>query len=174
MTTDKKTGIHTRIIWCCAWSHDSKYFATCSRDGKAIVWTKNENSTKNDSCIGQYEAIKPILELKEFSITAVAFAPVFVGGSYLLSFGFEHGEIRVYKWSSDSGWIEQFGISQRYFSLRIRRMCIKSCFFSFAHHKTVKRLLFNKPVKETDEKVLQLASCSSDHSVKVHNIYIDS
>lgn len=35
-TTDKKNGIHSRIIWCCDWSHDSLIFGTGSRDGKVI------------------------------------------------------------------------------------------------------------------------------------------
>eukprot|EP00064_Thunnus_orientalis_P007824 superscaffoldBa00000890_g7846 len=36
--TGKDTAIHSRIIWSCDWSSDSKYFVTSSRDKKVIVW----------------------------------------------------------------------------------------------------------------------------------------
>lgn len=35
--TDKKSSLHTRIIWTCAWSHDDHYFITVSRDKKVRV-----------------------------------------------------------------------------------------------------------------------------------------
>ena len=35
--TDKRTSVHSRIIWGAAWSHDDKYFVTVSRDKK--VWS---------------------------------------------------------------------------------------------------------------------------------------
>ncbi|KAJ3609420.1 hypothetical protein NHX12_023941, partial [Muraenolepis orangiensis] len=36
--TDKDSAVHTRIIWSCDWSPDSRYFATSSRDKKVMVW----------------------------------------------------------------------------------------------------------------------------------------
>ena len=39
-STDKTNGVHTRIIWCCAWTPDSKAFGTGSRDGKVDIREK--------------------------------------------------------------------------------------------------------------------------------------
>ena len=43
--TDKKTSIHSRIIWSCAWFHDDRYFVTASRDKKMIVWGVNNTES---------------------------------------------------------------------------------------------------------------------------------
>lgn len=89
-TVDKKTSIHTRIIWCCAWTGDSKYFVTGSRDGTAVVWKRNEDNN--------YIGLK-FLELKNESVTALAVAPVIVSGNYLISVGLECGIIQLHKWT---------------------------------------------------------------------------
>ncbi|KAJ3642069.1 hypothetical protein Zmor_024887 [Zophobas morio] len=157
-TTDKKTSIHSRIIWCCSWTHDSLYFATGSRDGKVVVWRKNEHKEEK-GILGEYEAASKHLELKGESVTAVAFAPKCVLGGYLLAVGLEVGVIRCYKWTS-AGW-ENLVILDR----------------NLAHHLSVKRLAFRPFTVETraknDDNILQLASCGSDHVVRLHDFLIN-
>ncbi|EFA10370.2 putative elongator complex protein 2-like Protein [Tribolium castaneum] len=156
-TTDKRTSIHTRIIWCCGWTHDSRYFATGSRDGKVAVWTKNANKQET-GVLGQYEAASVHLELKNESVTAVAFAPDCVFGSYLIAVGLEVGVIHCLKWST-SAWERILFLDK-----------------NAAHHLTVKRLAFRPAFgaagQEKDDRVLQLASCGSDNTVVVHNFLI--
>lgn len=36
--TTPATSKHSRIIWDCAWTHDSSYFATVSRDKTLNFW----------------------------------------------------------------------------------------------------------------------------------------
>uniref|UniRef100_A0A1Y1LNG0 Elongator complex protein 2 n=2 Tax=Photinus pyralis TaxID=7054 RepID=A0A1Y1LNG0_PHOPY len=157
-TTDKKTGIHTRIIWCCAWSHDSQYFATGSRDGKVVIWGRNPDKPPED-VLGQYEAVGHVLEFKGESVTALAFAPVTVEGSYLVGVGFESGIIKLYQWNV-KGW--------ELFSILDNRS---------AHHLTVRRLSFRPVVGEAGSKVrnnrLQLASCGSDYTLRIYTINVN-
>lgn len=103
-STDKKTGVHSRIIWCCSWTHDSKYFITGSRDGKVAVWGHRSAACEIESPLGQYTLSSKPLELPDQSVTALAVAPVKIAPHvYLVAIGLENGCINMYKWSSVSG-----------------------------------------------------------------------
>lgn len=102
-STDKKTGVHARIIWCCSWTHDSKYFITGSRDGKVAVWGHKGATSETVSTLPQYTLRSKPLELPDLSVTAVAVAPVNIAPNvYLVAVGLESGCINMYKWSSVS------------------------------------------------------------------------
>lgn len=97
--SDKHTGIHARIIWCCAWTHDSVYFATGSRDGKLVIWGQSDQSI--DTKISYCAKTDPLIE-PEKSFTAVAFAPKLIddrNSTYLLAVGTDCGNIALYKWN---------------------------------------------------------------------------
>ncbi|KAG5896915.1 hypothetical protein JTB14_028143 [Gonioctena quinquepunctata] len=158
-TTDKKNAAHSRIIWTCSWSHDSKYFGTGARDGKVVIWSINEEKDVPTS-LGKCGIASKPLELKNESVTAVSFAPCLVHGKYFVAIGFETGLINLFSWCPN-GWENILVLSK-----------------SEAHHLTVRRLAF-RPVLGTagnhnrEENILQLASCSSDYCVKIFNIHID-
>ena len=103
-TTDKKNGIHGRIIWTCSWTHDSNYFATGSRDGKVVVWYKDsEKAAENQqSTTGAYNC-RSQMELKNESITALAFAPSYWSSNqeYLIAIGLETGVIHLYSYGHE-------------------------------------------------------------------------
>nr|XP_034189506.1 probable elongator complex protein 2 [Osmia lignaria] len=146
--SSKKDNLHSRIIWCCSWTYDSSFFATGSRDGKIGVWNPNFRDNK----------IIPTtsLDLKS-SVTALAFSLQNISeNSHVLAIGFETGyiEIQKIKRSFDNCVWEKYIVLDS----------------SQAHHLTVKRLKF-RPQKE-HLNTLQLASCGSDHTVKIYNINI--
>lgn len=155
--TDKKMAYHSRIIWCCAWSHDSKYFATGSRDGKAVIWEERPEETEIPY---KHKAASEILNLTKESITAICFAPDLVEVHYLLAIGTENGFIRIYRWSKE-GWDNTVTMDS-----------------TVAHHSTVKRLRFRPCFgrageKEKSKDVLQLASCSEDTSVRIYDLLLN-
>ncbi|XP_024873152.1 probable elongator complex protein 2 [Temnothorax curvispinosus] len=152
--SSKKDNPHSRIIWCCAWTRDSNYFATGSRDGKIAIWP-----------INTIEDITPkmIIDVQNQSVTALCFAPIVRDRSYFLAIGYETGciEFRVVcpAVKLDNG---QSAVCSRK---------VKEYDTSQAHHLTVKRLMFRP--KTNSSFMFELASCSSDHSVKIHYIQVD-
>ncbi|KAL0111799.1 hypothetical protein PUN28_013171 [Cardiocondyla obscurior] len=144
--SSKKDNPHSRIIWCCTWTQDSNYFATGSRDGKIAIWS-----------VSTIENVVPtmVLSMQNQSVTALCFAPnCITQGNYLLAVGYETGCIEIQKVNV----IEK--IQSKLLELDT----------SQAHHLTVKRLKFRPTDHFCD--YLQLASCSSDCSVKIYNIQL--
>lgn len=141
---DKKEGAHTRIIWSCDWSHDSKYFSTCSRDGKLVVWAV----ASDDDASKVNPHVVASIELKNQSITACAFGyEHYQDQSYLIAFGLETGIIKLCKF--DNVLTELISLESAH-----------------SHHLTVKQLRF-RPL----EGAVQLASCGEDHIIRIYEFY---
>jgi elongator complex protein 2 len=143
-TVDKNNGVHDRIIWTCCWSNDDKYFATGSRDGKVVIWTKSE--VVQETSLKDYKSIA-ILDCSPDSVTALSISSEKINGSYLIASGFESGLIQLHKFDGNS-------ISH-----------LKTLNNSEAHHLTVNKLEFCPKIG----KIL-LASCGNDHIVKIHEL----
>ncbi|TGZ32421.1 elongator complex protein 2 [Temnothorax longispinosus] len=149
--SSKKDNPHSRIIWCCAWTQDSDYFATGSRDGKIAIWS-----------INTIEDITPkmIIDVQNQSVTALCFAPKVRHRSYFLAIGYETGRI---EFQTVCPAVKLCNAQSTVFSRKVTE-----CDTSQAHHLTVKRLMF-RPTNRYPN-TFELASCSSDHSVKIHYI----
>ncbi|XP_062566490.1 elongator complex protein 2-like [Saccostrea cucullata] len=147
--TDKKSAVHSRIIWSCAWSPDSKRFFTASRDKKIIVW-QNPGLCEDPS-----SALQPVdsVTLSD-SVTAVDVSRHTLSDNrHLLAAGLDNGRICLYMWRqapSDS-WQLITELDQ-----------------AISHHLTVKRIQFSPDLK--DNNIQQFASCSLDHCVKIYRI----
>uniref|UniRef100_A0A8C3AMH6 Elongator complex protein 2 n=1 Tax=Cyclopterus lumpus TaxID=8103 RepID=A0A8C3AMH6_CYCLU len=157
--TRKDTAIHSRIIWSCDWSPDSKYFVTSSRDKKVMVWGPCRLEDSGDSVLPpEIKSCSSILDVGD-SATAVAFCPVLCSdSSYLLAVGLECGRILLYRWSPD-----QESAGGHDWSSCGQTDILQS------HALTVKRLRW-RPRPGRENSWVQLASASADHSVKIFNI----
>ncbi|CAK1552679.1 unnamed protein product [Leptosia nina] len=146
--TDKTNGVHSRIIWCCAWFSEGVGFGTGSRDGKVCLWSKTDSTS--DTTLKNYALLGKPLEL-EISVTAIAFAPEKIK---IVAVGLETGCIQIFK--HEDSWTTLHQLDN-----------------SAAHHLTVKRLTFKPKTKEDNKHELLLASCGSDHFVRIHSINLD-
>ncbi|CAG2109620.1 unnamed protein product [Medioppia subpectinata] len=112
--TDKKNGIHSRIIWDCALTPDCKHFVTVSRDKSAVFWTIDlTNKCAQKSTLGPVTAIGPPLSLLD-SITTVDICDITVNDNYLVAFGLENGFISFYYWNSQTFWSHLLDINDWY------------------------------------------------------------
>lgn len=144
-TSDKSNGVHSRIVWCCAWAPDARMFATGSRDGKVCLWAKSD--TTSDTSLKEYALLGSPLEAGA-SVTALACTGR--GARCVLAVGLETGAVDIYR--ADDWHL-------------LHRMDHSS-----AHHLTVKRLTFNPKYEGSDETLL--ASAGADHVVRIHRLKI--
>ena len=149
--SEKKTG-HSRIIWSCSWAHDSRCFATASRDKKVLLWSLTTDKTLEVNRAG-------VLDCKE-PVTAVAFSKSsFLCDTYEFAVGLESGTIKIFRLLDDFTFVELLNFGKHY-----------------SHCLTVKRLRW-KPQSPNDvnsaKSVKWLASCGQDHQVKFFRITIN-
>eukprot|EP00066_Takifugu_rubripes_P017915 XP_011607181.1 PREDICTED: elongator complex protein 2 isoform X1 [Takifugu rubripes] len=179
--TGKDTAVHTRIIWSCDWSPDSKYFATSSRDKKVIVWGPCGLDASDATDASSPPEIKPcssVLDVGD-SATAVAFCPVFcTDNSYLLAVGLECGRILLYTWcpgrqggdGHDWNGCGETDISQSH-SLAVKRLRWRPRAGRAGRDRGEEDGQPDAGSEiERESSWLQLASASADHSVKIFNI----
>jgi len=149
-----KIKAHERILWSCSWTYNDQFFATCSRDKTVKIWQGKENkdSIKWEICTE--------LPVFEEAVTAVAFLPEFHPQGYILAVGEESGQISI--WESS---IKESPIPQKW------NLLIKFD-KSISHIATVRRLAWRLPAikSEKETKTYELASCSTDHSIRIFTV----
>ncbi|XP_053253160.1 elongator complex protein 2 isoform X1 [Podarcis raffonei] len=168
--TNQSTAVHTRIIWSCDWTPDSKYFITGSRDKKVVFWGEccsTEENKENDP--GEIQPCSPVLDVGD-SVTALSASHVLApDGSYIVAIGTESGKIHLYKWKP----------SDKRLPLSDWTKCAETD-NSQSHTLVVKQLCWRKCVGRAGQgtaessRWLQLASCGADYSVKILSINRDS
>ncbi|XP_075389373.1 elongator complex protein 2 isoform X2 [Tenrec ecaudatus] len=161
--TNKVTAVHSRIIWSCDWSPDGKYFFTGSRDRKVVAWgTCDSSGGSTDPSIGPCSSVLDV----GGSVTAVSACPVLsLSQRYIIAVGLERGKICLYSWKktfpeiNDWTFCVETSRSQGH-TLAVTKLCWKNC--------------SGKPEQDEDEadsaQWLDFASCSDDHTVKIHRV----
>ena len=129
--SEKKGSVITRVIWSCAWTQDSKYFLTASRDKRIVVWGQVED---------KWCQVGDLVTLSD-SVTAVAAAPYQLDNScYVIAAGLEDGSVQLLTWHPDQGWTRSH-VHQ-------------------PHHATVTRLLW-RPASTVNNSLLASSSADT-------------
>ncbi|KAH0618021.1 hypothetical protein JD844_016940 [Phrynosoma platyrhinos] len=175
--TDPNVAGHSRIIWSCDWTPDSKYFITGSRDRKVMIWGECCSAEENkENVMGVIQLCSAVLDVGD-SVTAVSASHVLApDGSfmaleleclYIIAIGTECGKIHLYKWKPGdneklplSDWTKcaETDNSQSH-TLVVKQLCWRKC---------VGRAGQDTAAESTEW--LQLASGGADCCVKIFNI----
>ncbi|XP_036177217.1 elongator complex protein 2 isoform X4 [Myotis myotis] len=161
--TNKVTAVHSRIIWSCDWSPDSKFFFTGSRDKKVVVWGECDSS--DDAIEHSIGPCSSVLDVGG-SVTAVSVCPVLnLSQRYVVAVGLECGRICLYTWKKTNqvpevnDWAPCVETSQsQSHTLAIKKLCWKNC---------------NGKTEENEAEGpewLHFASCGEDHTVKIYKV----
>lgn len=158
--TNKITSVHSRIIWSCDWSPDSKYFFTGSRDKKVVVWGEcNSNDDLVEHSIGPCSSVLDVGS----SVTAVSVCPVLdLVHRYVVAVGLESGKICLYSWKKTNQEVNDW------------TRCIETT-PSQGHALGVRKIAWKSCSGDTEEphevtEWLHFASCGEDHTVKIYRV----
>uniref|UniRef100_A0A8C8W273 Elongator complex protein 2 n=1 Tax=Peromyscus maniculatus bairdii TaxID=230844 RepID=A0A8C8W273_PERMB len=157
--TNKITSVHSRIIWSCDWSPDSKFFFTGSRDKKVVVW--GECNSSDDLVEHSIGPCSSILDVGS-SVTAVSVCPVLNPTQrYVVAVGLESGKICLFSWKKSNqevnDWIQCVETtSSQSHTLGVRRLAWKNC---------------SETQRRESTEWLQFASCGEDHTVKIFKVH---
>ena len=89
---------HKRIIWCCSWSCDEKYFITGSRDKFISIWSKDDKNK-----FKKYATLENKTPVTAIEFIGKSFQD---GDCYVFIVGFEDGKINIGKFSVKNKKIE--------------------------------------------------------------------
>ncbi|KAL8579062.1 hypothetical protein ACOMHN_036001 [Nucella lapillus] len=164
---DKKTSVHSRIIWTCAWSPDEEFFFTASRDKKVFAWCLKD--------VLHSQPPKPVscVEMPD-SVTTIDIAPTLLdSGRYLLAAGLDRGDVTLHAWSKlppsgdEPSWTNVTLESCHHHQQTVRRVKFRPV-AGLAGHPQHSQTQTQQP--EASPQWIQLASCATDYCLKVHNI----
>uniref|UniRef100_A0A8C7BSR4 Elongator complex protein 2 n=1 Tax=Neovison vison TaxID=452646 RepID=A0A8C7BSR4_NEOVI len=161
--TNKVTAVHSRIIWSCDWSPDSKYFFTGSRDKKVVVWGECDSS--DDSVEHSIGPCSSVLDVGG-AVTAVSVCPLLnLSQRYVVAVGLECGKVCLYTWKKTdqvpeiNDWNHCVETSQsQSHTLAIKKLCWKN---------------YNGKTEQNEAEGaewLHFASCGEDHTVKIYKV----
>ncbi|KAF9462581.1 WD40 repeat-like protein [Collybia nuda] len=131
---------HGRIIWDCAWAHESDVFATASRDKTVKIWEKENES--------EWKVVATIRT--SAAATAVDFSPRTPEYRRRLAIGLETGDILIYSNShltSSANWTQDNIVGSR-----------------VAHVNQINRLAWQPTILGD---IPTLASCSDDGTLRI-------
>lgn len=131
---------HSRIIWGLAWSPDSNYIVTASRDSTIKVWKVNAEGIVDETPVGKMSC--------DSSVHSVSCQKD--GDSILIAAGLENGHVHIYRFQEHVDALK----------------CIKLVYASPAHlrHAAAVRRVQWRPGQK------RISSVGDDHSVKIWNI----
>lgn len=149
---------HKRIIWACSWNPFCHQFATGSRDKTVKIWELV------DGC-----SVELLLTLPPFSssVTALSWMGLNRENNHgILAVGMESGLIELWSLSSTRKSVGDGNNA----AAALTAACIAKFDPFMCHVSTVHRLAWRQSMKKEDCRIMQLASCGADHTVRVFNV----
>lgn len=147
--SDKKSGIHSRIIWDVSWTPDSKYFITASRDKKLIVWRAECGMNVGD--VSVMPVLNSILTLDEAVMSVDVYGKCW-NGRYLVALGLENGTVQVFTWDTVT-WTRVHFENE---SLLRHSLCVRKVRFA--------------PFSSDEPRRALMATCGEDYLVQIFAI----